>query len=167
MALEDETAALIERIDYVRDRVAALIEGVDTETIIHPASGWSLRDILAHIAAWQREAIAAGDAYLAGKGDTPLRDIHRFNQEAHEDSRRVSTQEVLDDWRAVYEALKDLVRRAPVDTWAGEFVFPWGERGTVATLVRSILSHDAEHAAEIRAALNRPNPDGPRDYDTG
>jgi hypothetical protein len=160
MTLEDDKAALIERIDYVRDRIAALIEGVEPDTVIHDGSGWRLRDVLAHIAAWQGEAVAAGYSHIAGQGELPRRDIARFNQAAYEEWARLGAPDVLDAWQAVYDDLKDMVRRAPAEAWTDEFVYPWSEKGTLATLVRSILSHDAEHVAEIRAALDRRGAEG-------
>jgi hypothetical protein len=153
MTLDAEKQALLERIDDVRNRVLNLVEGLDPELVIHPDSGWCLRDVLAHVTAWQREAVEAGRAHIAGGPELPVRYIPRFNQDAYEESRQLSTEEIFAAWREVYDDLKDVVRSAPTDRWNVEFVNSWGARGTLAELVRSILSHDAEHVAEIRRAL--------------
>jgi DinB superfamily len=154
MTLEEEKQALIEAIDYVRDRLNALIDGVDPDVVIHPASGWRLRDVLAHIAAWQREAVAAGRAHIAGEPEIPRQYIPRFNQETYEAWKEVDPQEVRAALWAVYDDLKDMVRHAPDECWDVEFVNSWHSQGTLTQHVRAILSHDAEHVSEIWQALS-------------
>jgi len=154
MTLEAEKQALFEKIDYVRDRISELIDGVDPNLVIHSASGWRLCDLLAHITSWQREAVAAGLAHVAGQPEIPRQNVMAFNEASYKQWQSLSQQQIYADWLSVYEELKDVVRRAPAETWQEEFVYSWGQQGTLATLVRSILSHDAEHVAEIQRALN-------------
>ncbi len=155
MSLQDEKQALIRAIDDMRDRIGALIDGVDPNTVIHPASGWRLCDLLAHIAAWEQEAIAAGKAHIAGEPEIPRQVIPRFNQEAYEKWKGVEPQAVRAAWLAVYDDLKDVVLRAPAERWKVEFVNSWSLQATLAAHVRAILAHDAEHLAEIRRALSK------------
>ena len=149
MTLEEQKQSLIDAIDHVRNRLRTLIEGVDPDLVIHPASGWRLRDVLAHIVAWEREAVAAGKAHSEGKPEIPRQDISRFNQEAYEAWKEVDPQEVKTAHRAVYDELIDVVQRAPAERWGVKFVNSWSARATLDQHVRGILSHDAEHIAEI------------------
>jgi hypothetical protein len=153
MPLEDEKQSVIERIDRVRDRLKAVIDGVDPDALIHQESGWRLRDVLAHIVAWQHEAIAAGKAHISGQPELPIPNMDRFNQEAYEAWKGRDYQEIYAAWLAVYEELKEIVQRAPADRWNVEFTNSWSFRGTLAQHIQSILAHDIEHREEIEGAL--------------
>jgi hypothetical protein len=153
MTLEDEERALNETIDRMRDRISALIDGVDPNLVIHQASGWRLRDLLAHIAAWEQEVVAAGKAHIAGEPEIPRQNIPRFNEKAYEKWKGMADQQVHAAWLAVYDDLKDVVLRAPADRWEVAFVNSWGADGTLPQHVHAILAHDAEHVDEIRRAL--------------
>ena len=154
MSMQDEKAALIEQIKHVREVIGGLINDVDPNLIIHADSGWRLRDILVHVTAWEQEAIAAAEAHIGGGPELPLQNIPKFNQDAYEGGRQADAQSVQDAWLMIYDDLIDVVTRAPEESWDIEFICTWGELGTLAQLVRSILSHDEEHAAEIRRAIN-------------
>jgi hypothetical protein len=154
MTLADQKQTLLDKIDRVRDQICAVIEGVDPDTIIHQESGWRLRDMLAHIVAWQEEAIAAGLAHIGGDAGIPFKNISSFNADAYEAWKDIDYSEIYDSWLAGYAALKEIVERAPDELWDVEFINSWRLVASLAGHVHSILAHDIEHRDEIRDALD-------------
>jgi hypothetical protein len=153
MTLDDKKQALSNQIDDVRDSLSTLINGVDPNVVIHQDTGWRLHDVLAHILAWEQDAVEACRGHIAGEPDMPMRDIPRFNDAAYQEWRGRAWSEVYAAWWGVYDTLKDVVTRIPADRWDVEFVNSWGAMGTLAFTVRAILAHDAEHIVQIREAL--------------
>ena len=47
---------LIDLLTATHSATIKLLEGVDLETRIYTESGWRIRDILGHIAGWDRQA---------------------------------------------------------------------------------------------------------------
>src|SRR5262245_18194606 len=134
MTIDDKKQALIEKIEDARRAFSSLIEGVDPVLVIHADSGWRLYDILVHVAAWEREAVAAGRAHIEGEPELPLQNIPKFNHDSYEAGKHDDVQKVRADWESVYDELIDVVNSAPDDVWFKKFIYSWGERGTLANL---------------------------------
>lgn len=134
-----------------------ILEGIDLEMSVHSDSDWRIRDVLGHIATWDREVIRSLRAYLRGAeyfipgiGE----DETDFNQQAVVEQRRLSTQQVVAEWEQARQEFKAAVSDIPLDRFPGDLLYPWGdERGSIAQLVEYMVEHDEEHRDEIVKAL--------------
>ena len=139
-----------------RDLLRAL-EGLSDEDLTRAgvSGAWSVRDILAHVAAWDRQVVLALEAWL--EGTTPpqaVTDVDGFNAQvtaAASGESPVATLLVLARTHADTSAC---VARA--QGRSGEFVDPGsGLPTTVSHLVDDIAGHERDHAAGILAWRGR------------
>lgn len=134
----------------------ATIDGSDPEKRIYTNTGWRIRDIIGHIANWEREVTKSLRAFQAGTeyAITNLEE-NDFNEEAVKAQQALTSQQVYVEWEQAHEDLKDALEEIPFDLFPGDLLFPWGdERGSITELVEFVIDHDTEHRDEILKALN-------------
>jgi hypothetical protein len=149
--LERTRAALL-------DALAGLDEAsLDCKGIV---GEWSIKNALAHIAAWEAWVVQALPARLA-VGKTPadflarVRDEDRFNAEEVAEREELTPSEQLIELERTREAL--LAELRGLDAAAWERRNPWDTwEGTLAEYLRaSLMDHEQEHIEELRAAAER------------
>lgn len=153
----NEKKSLIEKLSETYTKIHKLLEGVDLETSVYGEDNWRIRDILGHLATWDRELIQAIQAYQNGEvyinseysgGET------EFNERAVFEQRKLTTEQILAEWEGERDKLKQVIKGLPEDKFNSDFEYPWGgEHGTVVRLVNSFIAHDIEHMDEIKKAL--------------
>jgi uncharacterized damage-inducible protein DinB len=130
---------------------AALIPSA--ERTLRPICGdWTLKDVLGHIADWEFYGTAGLRQMADGHrpDPEPLGSIESWNV-SHAEARRDEPWEVV--WEDLHTARRELrevldgMSRAAIGQ---PFAFPWGQDGTPYDWVRIFLSHDREHAHELR-----------------
>jgi len=154
MALE-EKRRLIELLTQTHSTTHEILEGVDPDLMIYPDSGWRIRDIIGHIATWDRQVATSLVAFLVGEEYAiPDHDEDAFNEQDVLRQQDLATQQVFEEWEQAREDLKEAVEEIPVDLFPGDVLYPWGdERGTIAFLVETMIEHDIEHQQEIVKAI--------------
>jgi uncharacterized damage-inducible protein DinB len=119
---------------------------------------WSPKDVLAHIAAWDRLLLGAIAELVAGErprfGRTSV-----FNKRAVDASRGRSYGQVLDELRSAHEALMRRIEALRDDQWSSGRG-RWGDKTpmTVGSLLDYTYqgeTHYGGHAAELEAWLER------------
>ena len=145
---------LLKRLAETHGNLRSLVKGVDLETRVY-SDGWRIRDILGHIAAWDRQvtlalqAFTQGDEYLIPEFDEQM-----FNEADVKGQSYLSGEQIFQDWVSARKAFKKAVREVPLELFSVEFLFPWGdERGTVEKLVNEMCKHDETHYAEVETAI--------------
>ena len=124
------------------------------------AGPWSIKDIVAHLAAWRRrtvgriEAVANAQPEPAPEWPAGLADDDEINAWFHARDRGKSMREVLDESRGVFQRLVSAIEKLPDDALDDPARFPWmqGTPVTGATLFGHF--HD-EHEADMRGYLAR------------
>ena len=149
---------IIQRLANAHDALKKSIDGLDLEQVIHEDTGWRIRDILGHIATWDRVLIHAIETYLSGSEyviSGMVGDETEYNSEKVEEQRTFSTTEILNEWNQAREDFIDAVQKIPEDRFKDELAFPWGdERGSLSFMIEYMIEHDGEHQEEILEALN-------------
>lgn len=140
----------------LRASYAGLSEARQTQGEVKP--GYTVRDILAHLAAWDREVLATLESHLYEERpyQMALASVEAWNEETRRQFLRlplVQAEMACLMARGEIESLLALSFRESLDV---EIQFPWDERGTIRELVATMcVAHDREHAAEIRAWRER------------
>ena len=124
------------------------------------AGAWSIKDVVAHLAAWRRrtvarlEAVGRGQPEPAPEWPADLRDDDEINSWFHARDRGKSVREVLAESRRVFQQLVAAIEKLPDDALDDAGRFPWtnGAPLTGATLFGHF--HE-EHEADMRAFLSR------------
>ena len=138
----------IERNDAARARLRDLTAQLTPEHLDHPiGDGWTVKSALAHLAWWDRYAVALLDWWTAeGFRESAINADH-INRAAADDWLALDPAHVLREVVAAAEAMDARITRVP-DSLAGAIAA--GGRGRI--LDRSI--HRSAHVDEIERALN-------------
>jgi hypothetical protein len=154
--------AIVAAIEQGIARVEATFGGLTAEqlqTQVHPGEhGWTAGDNLAHLAgrAQVHEAIfsmAAGNSPFGGGFD-----VNAWNQAKVEERAGKSRDELLDEFRAVHEALLTNVQTLPDEQLAQAIQSPRGATTLGDMLRMSGGGHSVNHTIEIEQALGLAAP---------
>jgi len=142
-----------------RDDMAYLLSVVAAlplEPRQQPLDGdWTAKDVLAHIAAWDRELVPAVDELLAGRYPSFIaEDVDAFNTCAVAAARDLPWDAVLAELRGAHEALIARTRALTDDEWRHLSRHTWrdGTPMTVASLFAYTYqgeTHYRGHAQEL------------------
>jgi uncharacterized protein (TIGR03083 family) len=138
-----------------RQRLLASFDGLTEEQLLQPGAcgQWSVRDVLAHIAAWDRATTEALRAMLAGQRH-PLLDmdedgVQAFNEEHHLATAHVPLSEVVNELHASREELLALLREVDNATLFAPAPGDEHADSSMAAIVQVQSDHDQEHAEMI------------------
>jgi len=151
----DDKKRLLDLLANAHSALRSTVEGIDTELRVHTDSGWRIRDIIGHIATWDREVVKSLSAFQArSEYSIPDLDEDAFNQQAAVVQQELTAQQVFAEWEQAREDFKTAVQEIPLDQFPGDLLYPWGdERDSIAELVEYMIEHDAEHRDEIVKAV--------------
>ena len=156
MNIEDRNH-LVERLTETQSAIRGILSGVDLTTRAYSDSDWQIRDILGHIATWDREVTKSLRAFLAETEYlTPDLDDEEteFNQQAVLEQRKLSNQQIVAEWEQARNDFKNALNEIPHNLFPGDLIYPWGdERGGIAQLVIYMIDHTDEHRDEIKIAI--------------
>ena len=146
--MEKDLTVLLAEIDQVRTDMGKVVQEVDTKLMIYP--GWTIKEMIAHITAWEIVIHKAIQAYIAGDPPYFLReqDFDIFNEEAVDFRATWSMEKVLQEWRDVRNDLKKTIQKLKETDLPVEMVLPWGSERTVAELIEIIGEHEGEHMSD-------------------
>jgi hypothetical protein len=121
---------------------------------------WTVKDILAHISAWNWELIKQTNLVISGK-----KPWYKDTSEAEFNEKSVKTREswsldkVLSEWRESFDALLARLNELSQEEWTFELDEDWPEGGKIT--VASIFEyqyhgegHEGGHAKVIQEYLN-------------
>jgi hypothetical protein len=152
---EQEKDRLVERLSATRAQTLADLKHVNPNIIAHRQSGWLVKDVIGHMAAWDYEAAASLRVYVAGDDYQPQIDLEDFNQQAYRKRKKLTITQVLADFAAAHKAFKSALLDVPPDRLSGPMLFAWGPTGTVSQMVEGMMIHEEEHRHEIKQAFRR------------
>jgi hypothetical protein len=153
----DEKALLIQKLDDARAAMQALIDEIDHEMELYP--GWTIKHVLAHIAGWDDMMVELLEAHTKGEEHTTMmfRSIDEYNANSVETRQGLNYRQVHAEWQQVRDKVKALIQALPAEKLAGQLLFPWGQRGTVADAVAIFAPHEIEHVQELRVIWEQKN----------
>ena len=131
------------------------LEGNVMEVPVHADSDWQIRDIIWHIAVWDRQVTKSIRAFKDG-GEYAILALNEddFNERAFQEGRKLTEEQVIEGYEQGRADFKASVQELPQEKYSEDLLYPWGdERGDVSQLVEYMVEHDAEHRDEIAAAL--------------
>lgn len=159
-------AELLALVDGAHDEFEAALAGLSREQMTRPGleGSWSVKDCLAHVSFWEGLMLWRLEPALRGEGPGPAPAelegvpegrwtpelIDEVNRRAFEARRRLSLDEVAEDFSAAFERVRaavgsigDATSASPLSTFLG---------GSPAAAVGpDTHEHYKEHAAQVRA----------------
>jgi hypothetical protein len=123
--METSTESIINKIEQRYLEVRRLYQDVPLAALTEPSlpNGWSVKDTLAHLAAWDRRC--AELLGVAHNSDVPLKAhpvVDALNLEIYQERRRWSWEEVEFDFREAYKELIEAIRSLPTNRLNDKFV---------------------------------------------
>lgn len=110
--------AIIEKVESSYAGILRLYRSVPVTALITSAlsNGWSVKDTLAHIAAWEwRCASLLNESHQTNAFLKALPDVDALNRESYEERQEWGWEEVETDFRQAHEALLAAIRALPSD----------------------------------------------------
>lgn len=162
-------AELLARIGQSRSALEQVIGPLDPAGIAAPgAAGWSIKDHLAHLAAWQQSLLALleGRDRQAAIGLRPgdgvdAEDVDAVNAFLLARGRERPAPEVLDDFRRTHrQVLAALERLSDADLARPYAHYQPGDddqRPVLGWVAGNTYEHDEEHLPVIRALARAPH----------
>jgi hypothetical protein len=153
-------AQLVALLDEQHAELTALLaaqpaEALDRKGVV---GEWSIKNMLAHLAAWELTMVQALDERLVG-GKSPevmatiAASPDEWNAAQVADADHLSPEDQLAELAWTHDVLVQYLRTLDEATLTGRAPWP-GWDGTVADYIRAtIVEHEREHLAQIRSAL--------------
>jgi uncharacterized protein (TIGR03083 family) len=147
----DEKARLIQQLDDAREKLQAVLAGIDPQTEIYP--NWTLKELFAHLTGWDEAVTSSLRAHAGGEEPAALATlgIDVYNKESVETRDALSYEQTVKECELAREQLKAALHEMPSEKLVEPLLYPWGPTGTVARLITIFVHHDLEHAEEIQA----------------
>ena len=154
MADERDARRIRALIRETGTRLDLLIARLSVEEMNRPGvvGVWSVKDVLAHLAYWQR--YAADILRAAADGSTP--DLvgddatERFNASVVKQYYQRPLSRVIAEWHAAREELIDLLEDVSDEDLTDPTRFPWsGGRALLDHIAGSSYAHEQEHIQQI------------------
>lgn len=136
--------AIIEKVENSYARIVRLYRSVPVTALIEPSmsNGWSVKDILTHIAAWERRC--ASLLNQSHQTDLPLRakpDVAALNRETYLERQEWSWEEVETDFRQAHQILLEAIRTLPTGRLKDKII--------QQSIAEETWEHYAEHLPEL------------------
>jgi len=148
---------ILTRLSDSHTELEQALEGLDLELLIHSDTDWRIRDILGHIATWDRVLIQSIETFFGGSEyviPDMIGDETDFNNQKVLEQKNLSTPEILKEWNQSRIDFIAAVQQIPPEIFFDELAFPWGdERGSISLMIEYMIEHNGEHQEEILKAL--------------
>lgn len=150
MSKQDFLARIRASRALLNEAISGLTEDQMTHDLVTP--DWTVKDILAHIAAWQNEAALGMERAARGEPVGPLinESVDEWNAARVNERRRLPLVDVMEEFTSGHDRLLADLEAWPADT------APMGSGGWDETSALWWLTdHDLEHVEMIRAYRRR------------
>lgn len=142
--------AFLTRVRTARGELNQAISGLSEEQLTREATigDWSVKDVLAHLAAWTGEAAMAVERALRGETVGPLvtESVDEWNARRVEERRRLPLVDVVQEFNETHDRLLDALESAPEDA------IPLGPAGwDQSARLWWLTEHDGEHLGALRS----------------
>lgn len=161
---EEVLGKLREEFERWEERLSRLSEEEITTSRL--PNGWSIKDLMAHLMAWQqvttarleaarRDASPAYPEWLAGASPESEEEIHRFNARILEMHRESPWSQVHRAWRAGFLGVLELGADLPEDDLLEAGRYPWLDgHPLIAVLQGTYRHHHDDHLGALRTWMD-------------
>ena len=139
-------------------RTLGLLAQVHPTDVVHPASGWTVKDVLAHVIAWHWQAIRSLDAQRSGQiYTTQQQNDDRLNWQFYREWLPQPYPAVQAELLVTHANFAAILKNTPDEQLnTSPVIAPWGSSTTIADLIDNSATHEWAHLSEIEAII-RPH----------
>ncbi|MDM8527715.1 DinB family protein [Anaerolineales bacterium HSG24] len=153
-----DTESIRETFRVSRNKFRAVVEELDEATLIKKGliEKWSIKDVIGHIADWERLSLQAAEHIYDADNPPPMllthnRDELTMMMAAQRDLKTLPVD--LRYMRYMHDEWDTFIAKLKPDDWGKRGNYPRGGGGTLADLILSLAHHYDEHLSEIEMAL--------------
>ncbi len=151
---------ILNELKSARADLLAAIDGLTPEQMMIPGAVgiWSVKDVLAHLAAWESELVTALNQAQNHQVPNLVRidDFHSWNEEQYHTNVRRPLEAVKSDLENVHRRLCRMVEEYDGQALMDNRRFRWMEGEPLWYLIEeTAYLHEREHAEDIRAWRER------------
>ena len=139
------------------ERLNSVINSLNLEELVqyHIVKAWNIKDILAHLAAWNKE-LTKSIGIVLDKNDVWFRtkNEEEFNKIQVVLRKSRSVEEIIDEWKNSFTKLIEKIESLSDDQWNFDSGFKWKDGSSIS--VKSLfgyrkrdLGHEGWHAFQI------------------
>ncbi|MBI5929122.1 MAG: DinB family protein [Chloroflexi bacterium] len=147
---------IIAAYERARSKLLRAIEGLSEEEMLIPGAVgyWSVKDVLAHLTAWESELITGLVHVENKKKGAPtvatIEDIDEWNEEQYHTSAARELDVVWEDFQGVAKHLIEAINVLDDKALDDNRSFPWMEGEPLSYLIyENAIWHEEEHAEDI------------------
>src|SRR6266480_394187 len=121
--------------------------------------GWSIKDMLAHIASWHHRLLAWLDAAVRNQeptisGPDNVEEMNALNAQFYQENKSRPLDEVLADFLTTHQQIMDIVQAMPEEDLMSPHRFAWSQGKPLWHLIAGdTFEHYEEHLAQIQEWL--------------
>jgi len=146
---------LIAHMEATRTDMDNALAGLTDAQLTEPGvvGDWTVKDILAHLTAWEVELVTVLGQFGRGQKPRPVpwadEEVEALNAKWHVEYQSRPLERVLEDFEAVrLQTIRQVERLTPADLATPR---PWIHGHTLTELIRiETYEHEAEHVAHLR-----------------
>ena len=126
--------------------------------------GWSIKDLLAHIASWHHRLLKYLEAAIqnlepAISGPENVEEMDALNAQFYQENKSRPLDEVLVDFRSSYRHILDIVQAMPEEDLISPHRFAWSKGEPLwQTIAGDTYDHYREHMAQIQEWIASTKP---------
>ncbi len=154
----NDKGQILTALNEIFKRWQELLDSLSEEQISAPLlpSTWSVKDIVAHLWAWQQASVARAEAALRYKepnypewckimGPDPEEDVDRTNAYLYKINRDGPWSRVYADWKAQFSRYLELTGQIPEKDLVQPGRYTWMGKYTLSASLMGSLDHHREH----------------------
>jgi len=126
--------------------------------------GWSIKDLLAHIASWQHRLLTLLEAAIRNEeptisGPDNVQEMDALNAQFYQENKARPLDKVLTDIRISHQHIMDIVQAMPEEDLMSPHRFAWSKGEPLwQAIAGDTYEHYWEHIAQIQEWLASTNP---------
>ncbi len=126
--------------------------------------GWSIKDMLAHIASWHHRLLAWLDAAVRNQEPTlsgldSVEEMDALNAQFYQENKSRPLDEVMADFLITHQQIMDIVQAMPEEDLMSPHRFAWTKGEPLwQAIAGDTYEHYREHIAQIQEWLASTNP---------
>jgi len=144
---------ILKMIESSHAAMMAQLSEIDKQRKIYPL--WTIREIIAHLSGWDDAAVGFVNALL--RGETPPIPAPRgpevYNEETVSTREGLSYDHIVREYVNTRAKLIALIRQITEEMVTQKSILPWGEEGSLESIVQVFGPHEMEHAMDVKKII--------------
>ena len=151
-----DRSELLAKIDDSRKSFFALLDRLTAEQMLSTTlpNGWTIKDMLAHLAAWENRAAYLYEMLAAGQEPQGESDFNAFNARVYSECKDLGLEFVLEDEKKAFARLRGVAATAPEEALFNPAHFAWTQGDAFEKIIGyNTYGHYEEHFEDVRRAV--------------